>query len=220
MTDFSALSEGDLDEMIEIDEETLAEELARLRLAVNEGKVDHHFGGKGSDVGSDGAYGGKGPAKLGGEKSFGGGSAGSDAFESPPNMNQLAEAFRDERSKNLALNEKLNKYRSAVKTLREQLEDLNLFNAKLLYVNKLLQNKSLNESEKKSVIKALDEANSLSEAKSLYKSLTETFARGTKTSLIESKVRASSSKPTTSSAPKKAQGVPELDRWQRLAGLK
>ena len=135
-------------------------------------------------------------------------------------MNQLAEAFRDERSKNLALNEKLNKYRSAVKTLREQLEDLNLFNAKLLYVNKLLQNKGLNESEKKSVIKALDEANSLSEAKSLYKSLTETFARGTKTSLIESKVRASSSKPTTSSAPKKAQGVPELDRWQRLAGLK
>ena len=169
--------------------------------------MEHHFGGKGH-------------ANVGTKKSFGGGSEGQDVVTNPPQLNKLNEAIRNLRRKNRAQQEKLNKYRSAVQTLREQLEDLNLFNAKLLYVNKLLQNKGLNESEKKSVIKALDEANSLSEAKSLYKSLTETFARGTKTSLIESKVRASSSKPTTSSAPKKAQGVPELDRWQRLAGLK
>ena len=38
------------------------------------------------------------------------------------------------------------------KIIREQLEDLNLFNAKLLYVNKLLQNKNLSESAKKSVL--------------------------------------------------------------------
>jgi hypothetical protein len=82
----------------------------------------------------------------------------------------------------------------------------------------LLQNKNLNESEKKSVIKALDEANSLREAKSLYKSLTETFTRGSGKTLTESRTRGSSSKPTTSSAPKG--GAPELDRWQRLAGLK
>jgi len=207
MVDFDALSEIDLDEVIEIDEKMLAEELVRLRLAVNEGKTDHHFGGKGS-------------GKVGVKKSFGGGAEGVDVFTNPPNINKLAETIRRERRKNLVLNEKLNKYRSAVKTLREQLEDLNLFNAKLLYVNKLLQNKGLNESEKKSVIKALDEANSLSEAKSLYKSLTETFARGTKNSLIESKARGSSSKPTTSSSPKKGSGIPELDRWQRLAGLK
>jgi hypothetical protein len=132
-------------------------------------------------------------------------------------MNKLAEAFRSERRKNRALDEKLKKYRSAVNTLREQLEDLNLFNAKLLYVNKLLQNKNLNESEKKSVIKALDEANSLREAKSLYKSLTETFAHGGKKTLAESRNRGSSSRTTTSSASKV--GAPELDRWSRLAGL-
>jgi hypothetical protein len=223
--DFQALGETyqeeGMEEMVEIDETMLAEEILRIRKMVREGKMDHHFGGKGPHQGVDGAFGGKGGGKGDASKSFGGGAEGQDPFTNPPDMNKLAEAFRTERRKNRALDEKLKKYRSAVDTLREQLEDLNLFNAKLLYVNKLLQNKNLNESEKKSVIKALDEANSLREAKSLYKSLTETFTRGNKKTLSESRTRGSSSRPTTSSAPKKgANGAPELDRWQRLAGLK
>ena len=221
--DFQALaemmdSELDDDEMVEVDEEVLAEEILRIRKMVREGKMDYQFGGKGeTKAGVDGSFGGKGSGKAGVKKSFGGGAEGQDAFVNPPTMNKLAEAFRSERRKNRALDEKLKKYRSAVNTLREQLEDLNLFNAKLLYVNKLLQNKNLNESEKKSVIKALDEANSLREAKSLYKSLTETFAHGGKKTLAESRNRGSSSRTTTSSASKA--GAPELDRWSRLAGL-
>ena len=211
--------EEDQDEMVEVDEAVLAEEILRIRKMVREGKMDHQFGGKGEGkAGVDGSFGGKGNGKAGVKKAFGGGAEGQDAFTNPPTLNKLAEAFRTERRKNRALDEKLKKYRSAVNTLREQLEDLNLFNAKLLYVNKLLQNKNLNESEKKSVIKALDEANSLREAKSLYKSLTETFTRGGKKTLAESRNRGSSSRPTTSSAPKG--GAPELARWQRLAGLK
>ena len=221
--DFQALaemmdSELDEDEMVEVDEEVLAEEILRIRKMIREGKMDYQFGGKGeTKAGVDGSFGGKGSGKAGVKKSFGGGAEGQDAFVNPPTMNKLAEAFRSERRKNRALDEKLKKYRSAVNTLREQLEDLNLFNAKLLYVNKLLQNKNLNESEKKSVIKALDEANSLREAKSLYKSLTETFAHGGKKTLAESRNRGSSSRTTTSSASKV--GAPELDRWSRLAGL-
>jgi len=211
--------EEDADEMVEVDEAVLAEEILRIRKMVREGKMDHQFGGKGEGkAGVAGSFGGKGTGRAGVKKAFGGGSEGQDVFTNPPTLNKLAEAFRTERRKNRALDEKLKKYRSAVDTLREQLEDLNLFNAKLLYVNKLLQNKNLNESEKKSVIKALDEANSLREAKSLYKSLTETFTRGGKKTLAESRSRGSSSRPTTSSAPKG--GAPELDRWQRLAGLK
>jgi hypothetical protein len=222
--DFQALAEmmyeeEDADEIMEVDEAVLAEEILRIRKMVREGKMDHQFGGKGEGkAGVAGSFGGKGTGKAGVKKAFGGGSEGQDVFTNPPTLNKLAEAFRTERRKNRALDEKLKKYRSAVDTLREQLEDLNLFNAKLLYVNKLLQNKNLNESEKKSVIKALDEANSLREAKSLYKSLTETFTRGGKKTLAESRSRGSSSRPTTSSAPKG--GAPELDRWQRLAGLK
>jgi len=101
------------------------------------------------------------------------------------------------------------------------LEELNLFNAKLLYVNKLLQNKSLNESQKKSVIKALDEAQSLQEAKSLYTSITQTLGgTATKKTLSESRILGSSSKSTTSSQPFKATSTNnELSRWQKLAGL-
>ena len=126
-------------------------------------------------------------------------------------------AIRNLRRMNRSQGEKLNKYRSAVKTLREQLEDLNLFNAKLLYVNKLLQNKSLSESQKKSVVKALDEAKNIGETKALYKSLTESLS-SSKNSLNESVKFGSSSRVTTSSSGKKSVG--DMDRWQILAGLK
>jgi len=210
-----------LDEVFEVDPRVLRQELGRIRRMVAEGKVDHHFGGKGGGkAGVDGAYGGKGKQNAGVNGAFGGGKEGGDAFTNPPQINKLNEAVRQLRRQNRAQQEKLNKYRGAVNSLREQLEDLNLFNAKLLYVNKLLQNKGLNESQKKSIIKALDEAQSLTEAKSLYKSLTETFSRGGERKTIsESRVLGSSSRPTTSSQSSATSSNNELSRWQRLAGL-
>ena len=208
------------EESFVVDANMLKEELAYARRRLREGKMDHHFGGKGgSKVGVDGAFGGKGSSKAGVKKSFGGGAEGQDVFVSPPQMNKLNEAIRQLRRMNRSQKEKLNKYRGAIQTLREQLEDLNLFNAKLLYVNKLLQNKSLSESDKKSVIKALDEARTLREAKSLYGSLTETLGGGNRGTLSESRRYASSSKTTTSSSSTRQAGK-ELDRWQTLAGLK
>ena len=210
----------DLQEVFEVDPRMLREELARVRQLVREGKVDHHFGGKGgSSAGVDGAFGGKGKSNAGVKGAFGGGKEHGDAFTNPPQINKLNEAIRDLRRKNRAQAEKLNKYRSAVQTLREQLEDLNLFNAKLLYVNKILNNGSLTESQKKSVIKALDEARSLDETKSLFKSLTETLSSPKKT-LNESKRFGGSSKTTTSSGKVLSESAGEVSRWQKLAGLK
>ena len=212
--------EEQLDEVFNVDPRVLRQEINRIKRLVREGKMDHHFGGKGGGkAGVDGAFGGKGKGKAGVKGAFGGGSEGKDAFVNPPQINKLNEAIRQLRRQNRAQSEKLNKYRGAVNSLREQLEDLNLFNAKLLYVNKLLQNKSLNESQKKSVIKALDEAQSLQEAKSLYSSLTETFGRGGKKTISESRVFGSSSKTTTSSQSTATSSNNELSRWQRLAGL-
>jgi len=216
--------EGDddmMNEVFEVDPRVLRQELKRIRKMVAEGKVDHHFGGKGEGkAGVDGSYGGKGKQNAGVSGAFGGGKEGQDAFTNPPQINKLNEAIRQLRRQNRAQSEKLNKYRGAVNSLREQLEDLNLFNAKLLYVNKLLQNKSLSEGQKKSVIKALDEAQSLTEAKSLYKSLTETLSRSSsKSTLSESRVLGSSSRPTTSSQSSATSTNNELSRWQRLAGI-
>ena len=209
----------DLNEVFEIDPRMLQQELNRVKRLVREGKMDHHFGGKGGgNAGVDGAYGGKGKKNAGVKGAFGGGSEGQDAFTNPPQINKLNEAIRQLRRQNRAQTEKLTKYRSAVQTLREQLEDLNLFNAKLLYVNKLLQNKGLTESQKKSVIKALDEARSLGETKTLYKSLTESLA--SKKPLNESARYGSSSRTTTSSSGRNLnEAVSEMSRWQRLAGL-
>jgi len=210
----------EMNEVFEVDPRVLRQEINRVKRLVREGKMDHHFGGKGGGkVGVDGAFGGKGNKKAGVNGAFGGGSYGKDPFVNPPQINKLNEAVRQLRRQNRSQQEKLNKYRGAVNSLREQLEDLNLFNAKLLYVNKLLQNKGLNESQKKSVIKALDEAQSLQEAKSLYNSLTETFKRGGKKTLSESRVLGSSSRPTTSAQSNATSNNAELGRWQRLAGL-
>jgi hypothetical protein len=211
-------------ETYDVDPIILQQELAKIRKSLNEGNVDHHFGGKaGGHAGVDGAFGGKGPKKHGYQKSFGGGSYGKDVFVTPPStlkkLNEAIQQLRKLSRMNRAQNEKLNKYRGAVHTLREQLEDLNLFNAKLLYVNKLLQNKNLNESQKKSVIKALDEAKSLGETKALFNSLTESLSTP-KSTLNESTRFGSSSRTTTSGSGNKNRTVGESDRWARLAGLK
>ena len=214
-----------LDEVFDIDPRMLREELANIRRSLQESKsMDHHFGGSGEGkAGVSAAFGGKGPKKLGHEKSFGGGSYGKDVFVNPPStlkkLNEAKRMLQKLSRMNRSQNEKLNKYRSAVQTLREQLEELNLFNAKLLYVNKLLQNDNINESQKKSVIKALDEAKSLTEAKALFKSLTETF-QSKKGSLNESARFGSSSRTTPSASASSTKPVGEMDRWQKLAGLK
>jgi len=123
---------------------------------------------------------------------------------------------------NRALVTQLNEYRSAVETLREQMTDMNLFNAKLLYVNKMLQSKDLTPKQQKVVIEAIDGAKTLREVKMLYKSLTESLTGGNGATLNESASRfnAGGSSRATSSAAARTTETTEVDRWARLAGLK
>ena len=126
-----------------------------------------------------------------------------------------------ERRKNRALQGRLNEYRSAVETLREQLTDLNLFNAKLLYVNKLLQNKDITSSQKRSVVESIDKARTLREVKLIFKTLTESFSKGDRGALRESHVRrtiGSSSRMTSRASAEIASA--EVSRWATLAGIK
>ena len=97
---------------------------------------------------------------------------------------------------------------------------MNLFNAKLLYANKLMQNKNLTTKQQRAIVEALDNAKTLREAKLLYKSLSESLtrrARGKK--LNEGSLRTlGSSSRSTRSAQRRSNGV-EADRWAVLAGL-
>jgi len=105
--------------------------------------------------------------------------------------------------------------------LRKKLAETNLFNAKLLFTNKLLQNESLTKRQKAEVIERLDEAKSEREVKLVYESLVKTLA-GSSRPLAENtqrRVLGSSSQATRPASTTLTEGF-EADRWARLAGLK
>ena len=111
-------------------------------------------------------------------------------------------------------------YKKVAENLKSQLVEMNLFNAKLLYANKLMQNKDLTLKQQRAIVEALDNAKTLNEAKLLYKSLSESLTRrgqGGKLSEGTTRTLGSSSRSTRSAQPAKS-GV-EVDRWAVLAGL-
>jgi hypothetical protein len=109
----------------------------------------------------------------------------------------------------------------AVNTLRQELQEVNLLNAKLLYVNKIFKAKNLNESQKLKVVKAFDKAESAKEAKLVYESLSDTFtAAPAKQQIKESLGFASKA---AGVAPQKQNIVESNDfiaRMQKLANIK
>ena len=110
---------------------------------------------------------------------------------------------------------------AAVDKLKRQISEMNLFNAKLLFANKLMQNRDLSNSQQRAVVEALDGAKTIREAKLLYESLSSSLRKSsTSGSLTESNNRllASSSRSTRSGAP--ANNGVEVDRWATLAGIK
>jgi hypothetical protein len=130
------------------------------------------------------------------------------------------EARVEEARTNRALKTKLSESERAVATLREQLEEVNLFNAKLLYVNKLMQNRDLTPRQQRAIVESLDAAKSVREAKLLYTSLTESLKSKSGT-MTEGRILGSSSRSTRSASPTATLNESvEVDRWAILAGIK
>jgi len=70
----------------------------------------------------------------------------------------------------------LNEAYSAVKFLRSKLSEVNLLNAKLLFVNKIFRKQNLSEAQKLKVIGTLDRANNVREAKLIYTTIAESLS--------------------------------------------
>jgi hypothetical protein len=108
-----------------------------------------------------------------------------------------------------------------VNTLRHELQEVNLLNAKLLYVNKIFKAKNLTESQKIKVVKAFDKAESAKEAKLVFESLSETFsAKAGRNQIKESLGFASKA---AGIAPQKStivEGNDFIARMQKLANIK
>lgn len=118
------------------------------------------------------------------------------------------------------MKKELNEAVKTIKALKNELNEINLFSAKLLYVNKIFKAKNLSEAQKTKVINAFDRAESVKEVQNTYKTLLESVSAGNKKSSIKESI-GFASKPL-GNAP--ARPIVEADafvsRWQTLAGIK
>ena len=77
---------------------------------------------------------------------------------------------------NKKLKENLSNYQEVVNSLKENVQDVNLSNARLLYTNRTLRNTSLNERQKERIVEAISKAGSVEEAKTIHETLQSTVA--------------------------------------------
>ena len=116
------------------------------------------------------------------------------------------------------MEEELAEALSTIKTLKAELNEINLLNAKLLYSNKIFKSKNLNESQKVKVLSSFDKAKNVGEVKMVFETLNEGI-KVKKETIKENLGRASKSTIT----PTKKQPIVESNdaflRMQKLAGL-
>ena len=95
-------------------------------------------------------------------------------------MNEIKKAKKEKEEKKEKkemeeIQKKLDEAYSVIETIKSELAEVNLFNAKLLYTNKIFKAKNLTESQKVKVLAAFDKAASVKEAKLVYETLSEGF---------------------------------------------
>ena len=121
--------------------------------------------------------------------------------------------------------QKLEEAMKTIKTLKSELGEINLLNSKLLYLNKILKESNLKESQKVKAITAFDKAETVKEAKIVFETLKENLSKApaketTKKLVRESKNFASSTISGTSPVKKPVMEVdPMIQRMKKLAGL-
>jgi hypothetical protein len=112
--------------------------------------------------------------------------------------------------------------KSQAAKLAGKVNETNLINAKLLYLNKILQKHNLNEAQKVKVIAAFDKATTVKEAKIVFESLNEAFVVKTeksKTNLKESLGFASKAAGNSTKREIITEADVQVARWQKLAGI-
>jgi hypothetical protein len=117
--------------------------------------------------------------------------------------------------------EELEEAMSTIAQLRSELNEVNLLNAKLLYVNKLFKSKNLTEAQKVKVINAFDRAESVKETKNIFETLQEslTATQAKKNPIKESLSFASKSAGVADRKPI-VENNDFVARMQKLAGIK
>ena len=112
---------------------------------------------------------------------------------------------------------------SVIKSLKGTINEVNLLNAKLLYVNKLFRSFNLTNEQKSKVVETLDRTKNVREVKLVFSTIAESFkfgngvAKKTTAKITESYA----SKPAASTAPKQiiSEDNSAANRFKKLAGI-
>jgi len=220
--DEAAHEADDMDEVYEIDEAMLRRELLRMRegLEAEEGDPTDDDSQIGDPMDSQDAFGGSEEVIEVSEEDL------VEALHLELNRmrrtrrprRQVAESRRTRSQRRARRPQRQNRIAEANTKLRKQLHEMNVFNAKLLFANKLMQNRDLTKKQQRAIVEALDSAKTVNEAKLLYKSLSASLKQqGGQLSESKNRLLASSSRSTRSASPA-SNGV-DGDRWAILAGL-
>jgi hypothetical protein len=124
----------------------------------------------------------------------------------------------------------LRESRKAINKMKSELNEVNLLNSKLLYVNRIFKANTLDEGQKLRVVETLDKAGSVKEAKLIHETIKDSFSisktRKTNTTpkkSIREGLGMASKAAGTSTAPKKSvlnESNDMVTRMQKLANIK
>lgn len=127
---------------------------------------------------------------------------------------------KDEDESKSEMEEELAQALATIDELRSSIQEVNLLNAKLLYMNKVFKGTNLTESQKINVVKTFDKAESAKEAKLVYESMITSF---TNKAEVKSNIKESvgfASKAVgmiTNSNAKVIETDAQYNRWEKLA---
>ena len=127
-------------------------------------------------------------------------------------------------AKNGDVSEELETALAELNSLKDELNEVNLLNAKLLYTNKIFKAKNLNESKKIKVLKAFDKAKNVGQAKTIFETLNEGITSSVTTPTINESVKKGAASKASGLEPKATkQPIIEsndvYNRMRKLAGL-
>lgn len=111
----------------------------------------------------------------------------------------------------------------ALRKVTSQLSEVNVLNAKLLYLNKIFKAYTLSENQKVKIVGAFDKATSTKEAKLVYESLTANIGDTSKKESKTIKEHKSFASNAAGKGTKKPEILTEeakvIDRWQQIAKI-
>lgn len=215
--------EGDMDEEVEISEEALRrvyEEALQTEVQVKKG-----FGAM-TDMGELDAVAkdvGKGlnPAKAG-EHDW-------DKEEPPAKEDFMKESIKRGIAENKMLRAKLSEAIKMIKTLGGKIHEVNLFNAKVLHVNRILnRTPRLTSEQRKVVVESMDKAHTINEVKTIYETIVGSFNASGRMTESRRPTKGNTQRVRTSGQPNQkvlSESVDRTDndrmsaRFKQLAGL-